>query len=173
METKITTPIVKGVIITLLLIIYGLIIYFTGQMQNQGLNYGQYVIFMGGIIWACVNYSKQMNGNVTFGSVFGHGFKTSAVVTVLILIYTVIALNYLFPDIVDKSMEVTRQKMEESGKLSDSQIDQQVSMVRDHFTLFAVAGIIIFFAIVGAISSLIGAAVAKKQPQDPFANKPM
>lgn len=173
METKITTSIVKGVIITLLLIIYGLIIYFTGQMQNQALTYGQYVIFLGGIIWACVNYSKQMNGNVTFGSVFGHGFKTSAVVTVLILIYTVVALNYLFPDIVDKSIEMSRQKMEESGKLSDSQIDQQVSMVRDHFTLFAVAGIIIFFAIVGALSSLVGAAVAKKQPQDPFANQPM
>src|SRR4030095_15840345 len=136
METKTTTPIVKGVIITLLLIIYGLIIYFTGQMQNQALTYGQYVIFLGGIIWACINYSKQMNGNVTFGSVFGHGFKTSAVVTVLILIYTVVALNYLFPDIVDKSIEISRRKMEESGKLSDSQIDQQVTMVREHFTLF-------------------------------------
>ena len=46
-----------------------------------------------------------------------------------------------------------------------------MSMVKDHFTLFAVAGIIIGFAIIGLISSLIGAAVAKKQPKDPFGNQ--
>jgi hypothetical protein len=173
METKITTPIIKGVIITLLLIVYGLIIYFTGQIQNQALSYGQYVIFLAGIIWSCVNYSQQMNANVTFGNVFAHGFKTSAVIMVLLLIYTVVALNFLFPDIVDKSMEISKQKMEESGKLSDSQIDQQLTMVKDHFTLFAVAGIVIGFAILGAISSLIGAAVAKKKPRDPFGNQPI
>jgi len=163
----------KGIVITLLLIIFGLIIYFTGQMQNQGLNYLQYVIFLAGIIWSCISYSKQMNANVTFGNLFGHGFKTSAVVTVLILIYTFISLKFLFPDIVDKSLEISRKKMEESGKLSDSQIDTQLAMVKDHFMLFAVAGIIIFFAIVGCISSLIGAAVAKKNPQGPFGNQPM
>ena len=173
METKITTPVVKGVIISLLLIIYGLIIYFTGQMQNQSLSYVQYVIFLAGIIWSCISYSKQMNGNVTFGNLFGHGFKTSAVVTVIVLVYTVISLKFLFPDIVDKSLEMSRKKMEETGKLSDSQIDTQLAMVRDHFLLFAIAGILIFFAIVGCISSLIGAAVAKKNPQGPFANKPM
>ena len=172
MDTKVTTPVVKGVIIALILIVWGLIIYFTGQIQNQGLSYLQYVIFLGGIIWSCVSYSKQMNANVSFGNLFGHGFKTSAVVTILILIYTVIALNFLFPDIVDKSLEMSRQKMEETGKVSDSQIDTQLAMVRDHFTLFAVAGIIIFFAIVGCISSLIGAAIAKKNPQGPFGNQP-
>jgi len=173
METKITTPVIKGIIITLLLIVYGLVIYFTHQIQNQLLSYLQYVIFVGGIIWSCINYSKQLNSNVTFGNLFAHGFKTSAVVTVLLLIYTVIALNFLFPDIVDKSLEISRQKMEASGKLSDSQIDQQLGMVKDHFTLIAVAGIIIGFAILGVIGSLLGAAIAKKKPQDPFGNQPM
>ncbi len=171
METKVTTPVIKGVIITLILIVFGLIIYFTNQTQNQALGSVQYLIFLAGIIWACISYSKQMNANVTFGNLFAHGFKTTAVVTVLILIYSIIALKFLFPDIVDKSIETSRQKMEQSGKLSDNQIDQQLSMIKDHFTLFAAAGIIIFFAVVGAISSLIGAAVAKKKPQDPFGNQ--
>jgi len=171
METKVTTPQVKGFVISLVLIIYGLIIYFVDQMQHQELSYVQYAIFLAGIIWACISYSKQMNANVTFGNLFAHGFKTTAVVTIIILIYTILAFKVLFPDMVDKSIEVTRQKMEADGKASDSQIEQTVGMMRDHFTLFAVVGVIIGFAIMGAISSLIGAAIAKKKPQDPFGNQ--
>ena len=172
METKVTSPQVKGLIISLVLIVYGLIIYFVDGMKHPELSYIQYVFFIGGIIWACITYSKQLNANVTFGNLFAHGFKTTAVITVIILLYTVLAFNVLFPDMVDKSVEITRQKMEADGKASDSQIDQTVNMMKDHFTLFAVVGIIVGFAIVGAIASLIGAAVAKKKPQDPFGNQP-
>lgn len=173
METKVTTPLIKGIIITLILIVFGLIVYFIDKMKHQELNYIQYVLFLAGIIWSCITYSQQLNANVTFGNLFAHGFKVTAVITALMLVYTVLALNFLFPDIVDKSIEMTRQKLESSGKATDSQIEQQVTMMRDHFTLFAVAGIIIGFAIFGAISSLIGAAIAKKKPQDPFGNQPV
>jgi hypothetical protein len=171
MENKVTTPQVKGFVISLMLIIYGLIVYFVDGMKHPELSYVQYAIFLAGIIWACTSYSKQMNANVTFGNLFAHGFKTTAVVTIIILIYTILAFKVLFPDMVDKSIEVTRQKMEADGKASDSQIEQTVGMMRDHFTLFAVVGVIIGFAIMGAISSLIGAAIAKKKPQDPFGNQ--
>jgi len=171
MENKVTTPQVKGFVISLMLIIYGLIVYFVDGMKHPELSYVQYAIFLAGIIWACISYSKQMNANVTFGNLFAHGFKTTAVVTIITLIYTILAFKVLFPDMVDKSIEVTRQKMEADGKASDSQIEQTVGMMRDHFTLFAVVGVIIGFAIMGAISSLIGAAIAKKKPQDPFGNQ--
>ncbi len=172
METKVTTPQVKGIIISLILIVYGLIIYFVDGMQHPALAYVQYALFLAGIIWACVSYSKQLDANVTYGNLFAHGFKTSAVITVIVLIYTVLAFNVLFPDMVDKSIEMSRQKLEASGKLSDRQIDQQLTMMKDHFTLFAVVGVIIGFAVLGLISSLIGAAVAKKNPKDPF-NQPI
>ena len=173
METKVTTPLIKGIIITLILIVLGLIVYFIDKMKHQELNYIQYVLFLAGIIWSCVTYSQQLNANVTFGNLFAHGFKVTAVITALMLVYTVLALNFLFPDIVDKSIEVTRQKMEADGKASDSQIEQTVNMMRDHFTLFAIVGVVIGFAIMGAVSSLIGAAVAKKKPRDPFSNQPI
>ncbi len=172
METKVTTPQIKGIIISLILIVYGLIIYFVDGMQHPALSYVQYALFLAGIIWACVSYSKQLNANVTFGNLFAHGFKTTAVITVIVLIYTILAFKVLFPEMVDKSIEITRQKMEASGKATDSQIDQQVSMMKDHFTLFTVVGVIIGFAVLGLISSLIGAAVAKKNPKDPF-NQPI
>ncbi len=171
MDTKVTTPQIKGLIISLVLIIYGIIIYFVDGMKHPELSYVQYAFFLAGIIWACISYSNQLNGDVTFGNLFAHGFKTTAVITVITLIYTIIALKFLFPDMVDKSIEVTRQKMEADGKATDSQIEQTVSMMKDHFILLAVVTIIFGSAIFGVVSSLIGAAVAKKKPKDPFGNQ--
>lgn len=171
MEQKVVTPQVKGIIISLILIVYGIVIYFVDGMKHPELSYVQYALFLAGIIWACVSYSNQLNANVTFGNLFAHGFKTTAVVTVIVLIYSILAFKVLFPEMIDKSIEMTRQKMEAEGKASDSQIEQTVSMMKEHFVLFAVVGVIIGFAIMGAISSLIGAAVAKKKPQDPFGHQ--
>ena len=173
METKVTTSLTKGVIIALILIVYSLVIYFTNQIGNQTLSWFQQIIFLGGIIWSCILYSKQMNANVTFGNLFGHAFKTAAAVISIIIIYTILAIKVLFPDMVDKGVAIARQKMEESGKLSDSQIDQQLNFYKEHPLLLTLASVIIFMAIVGLISSLIGAAIAKKKPQDPFTNQPM
>jgi hypothetical protein len=173
METKITTPVIKGIIISLILIVYSLVIYFTNQIGNQALSYLQMTIFLIGIIWSCIIYSKQMNANVTFGNLFSHGFKTAVTVIAIIVIYTVLSMTVLFPEMVDKGTQIARQKMEASGKLSDSQIDQQLDFYKDHALLLTLASVIIFMAIVGLIAALIGAAVAKKKPQGPFGNQPM
>jgi hypothetical protein len=173
MEQKVASPILKGVIITLLLIVYGLIIYFTGQMENKTISYLQYIILLGGIIWSCISYAKQMNGNVTFGNVFAHGFKTTAVIAALLAVYTFIAVKFLFPDMIDKSLDMAKKQMESKGNLSDEQMQQGLDMVRKFFIPIAIGGILVMFAIIGAVASLIGAAVAKKNPQEPFAQQQM
>lgn len=172
METKITSHVVKGVIIALLLIAFGLITYLTGQLANKSLQYIQYVILIGGIIWSCTTYAKQLNGNVTFGNVFANGFKTTAVITVLLCIYTFIAMKLLFPEMPDKILVEAKKSMQEKN-LSDEDIDKALKMTRDYLVPFAIGGILLMFSIVGAIASLIGAGVAKKKPQDPFAQQPM
>ena len=90
MEQKIATPVQKGLIISLILIFIGLIIYFTGQMENKALSYIQYVVFLGGIIWSCISFAKQMKGNVTFGNVFAHGFKTTALFAINIFTISIL-----------------------------------------------------------------------------------
>jgi hypothetical protein len=168
METKITTPVVKGIIITLILIVFGLIIYFTGQINNKVIGSIQYIFVVAGIIWACISYANQVNGNVTFGNVFAHGFKTTTVVIALMCVYTFLSFKFIFPEIQDKIIEQARENMESQSKMSDEQVSQALEMTRKFFIPFALGGIIIMFAIIGAISSLIGAAVAKKNPQSPF-----
>ena len=173
MEQKVTTPIVKGLVITLILIIYGLILYFSGQFMNKGLSYSQYIILVGGVIWSCTSYAKQMKGKVTFGNVFAHGFKTTAVIILLVVVYTFISIKFLFPDMIDKIVDASRKSMEEQKNMSDEQIDSFLNGMREHFLLFTTSIIILLFAIVGLIASLIGAAVSKKNPPNPFAQQQM
>jgi hypothetical protein len=62
-------------------------------------------------------------------------------------------------------MEVARTQMESDGKLSEAQIDQAIGMTQKFFIPFAIGGVVIGYLILGAIGSLIGAAIAKKNPQ--------
>lgn len=164
MEKKLTPPWMKGLFISLVLIVYSLIVYFTGQSTNRSLSWLQLCVLIGGLIYACVTFAKEKEGNVTFGNVFAHGFKANAAVIVIMVIYTVIALKFLFPEMVDLAMNQARADMEKKGNLSESDIENGINFGKKFFLPFAIGGIVLGFGIVGAIGSLIGAAVAKKNP---------
>lgn len=164
MEQKVVPPWTKGLIISLILIVFSLVLYFTGQSQNKSLGWIQFVIIIVSLIVACNMYAKQRDGNVTFGNVFAHGFKTTATIIVIMVVYTVIAFKLLFPEMIDVVMNQAQADMEKKGNMSDEQISQGIAMGKKFFVPFAIGGIILMFGIIGAISSLIGAAVAKKNP---------
>jgi hypothetical protein len=167
MENKVTSHVVKGLIISLILIAAGIAIHFAGLSMNKAVSSLQYVILLAGIIWACIVYANQMNNNVTFGNVFAHGFKTTAVVTVIIIIYTIIAIKFIFPEMADMAQEQARENMEKNN-MSEDQIEKAMSITEKFFVPLAIGSVLFVFMIIGLISSLIGAAVAKKNPQTPF-----
>lgn len=164
MENKITPAWMKGLLISLVLIVIALILFFTGQAQNKSLGWIQFIIMLAGIIWGCLQYAKQMNGNVTFGNVFAHGFKITAGIAAITAIYTFIALKFIYPEMMDLSLEQAQKDMEANNKMSDEQIEQGLAMVRRFFIPFTIGGLLLMSAVIGCIGSLIGAAVAKKNP---------
>jgi hypothetical protein len=168
MEKKVTSPAVKGVIISLLLIVLSLIIQFLNLAKNRGFSSLQFIILMGGLIWSAVSFSKQMNANVTFGNLFTHAFKTAAAVTAIMVIYSIISIKFINPEIIDTALREARAGME--GKnMSDDQVDQALAFTRKFFIPLTAGGILLSFLIMGVIGALIGAAVSKKNPQQgPF-----
>ena len=167
METKITSPAIKGIMLSLILIVFSLVVQFMNMSQNKGLSAIGIILFFGGIIWSCIFYSKQMNANVTFGNVFTDGFKTSAAVAAIMIVFTVISLKLLFPESIDKALEEVQANMSKQN-LSDDQIESGLNMTKKFFIPFAIGGAIIMYLLFGAIASLIGAAIAKKNPTGPF-----
>ena len=168
MERKITTPAIKGIIISLFLIVYALIIQFLDLSKNKGLSSLQFIILFAGIIWSAVSFANQMNGNVSFGNVFAHAFKTAAAVTAIMVVYTIISIKFISPEMVNQAMDEARTQME--GKnMSDDQIDTALNFTRKFFVPLTAGGVLLFFLLAGVIAALIGAAVSKKNPQEgPF-----
>lgn len=164
METKVTTPAIKGAIISLILIVFSLVTIYTGQMENQALGFIPIVIFAAGIIWGCINYAKQMDGNVTFGNAFGHGFKITATVVVLMTVYTLLLFLVIRPELQEYSIDKAREAMEKNDNLSETDMDNALAMTKKLMMPIMIGSIILMYGIGGCIASLIGAAVAKKNP---------
>jgi hypothetical protein len=168
MEKQITSHIVKGAILAGISILFSIIIYVFNLYAIQWLSWLSYAILIGGIIYSNVLFANQSDNNVTFGNIFAHGFKTTAVIIVITVVYTLLALYVLFPDMADKIIELSRIEMAKNPKMTDEMIEQAMTMTKKLFLPFAIAGAILGTGIMGAIGSLIGAAVAKKNPIDPF-----
>jgi Protein of unknown function (DUF4199) len=164
METKIVQPWMKGLILSLITITFSIALYLTDLWQNKGLGYISYAIVLGGIIWSCIHYAQQMNGNVTFGNVFAHGFKVTATLIVITVLYTVLSVKLIFPEMTDKIIEVAAKEMEKNKNLTDEQVKSALDMTRKFMMPFMIGGTILGYGIFGAISSAIGAGIAKKNP---------
>lgn len=168
MEKQVTSHLVKGAILGGISILFSIIIYVFNLFAVKELNWVSYAIVIGGIIYGNILYANQNGNNVSFGNIFAHGFKTTAVLIVISVLYTLLSLKVLFPDMIDKIIEMSRIEMEKNPKMTDEIIEQAISMTRKFFIPFAVGGVLIGTGFMGAIASLIGAGVAKKNPVDPF-----
>jgi hypothetical protein len=166
-ETKTVTPLVAGVITAALMIVYSTALYFLDLMKYSWLSWLGYIIMIVLLIVFINLHGKARKNEISFGGLFGYGFKTTAIIAIILPIFSFIFF-LLFPEIKEKIFETMRLGMEEQGKATDEQIEQTISMMRKSFTLFFIVFPIIFYFIVGAIGSLIGAAVTKKKPVNPM-----
>ncbi len=110
MQQKITSTTIKGFIIGLIMIAISLTASFMGVEANGSFQWVIYCVFFLGIIFSIYQYGKQVNYNSTFGNYFAHGFKTSAMVTILMIAFLVIFMT-MFPEFKEKAMEEAKKKM--------------------------------------------------------------
>ena len=166
-EKKPISHIVAGLTIAAILVVYSILLNYMDLSQNQSMGWLSYIILVGGLILFINLYGKAKNNQVTFGNLFSYGFKATAIIT-LIMIAFIIIFFLAFPEFKDKIVDAAREGMEKQGKMTDDQIDQGLEMFEKNFILFSAGGALFMYLILGAIGSLIGAAITKKQPRNPF-----
>jgi hypothetical protein len=166
-QKKPVSHIVAGLIIAAVLVIYSILLNFLGLSQNQALGWVAYLIMIAGLAFFITQYGKSRDYQASFGQLFGYGFKATSIITLIMILFIVLFFA-LFPEFKDKIMEAAREGMEQQGKMTDEQIDDAVGMFDRNFILFTGGGALFMYLILGAIGSLIGAAITKKRPQSPF-----
>ncbi len=166
MEAKVTSTIVKGVIISLVLIVISIAGQLTDLDQETWFKWLSSLLLFGSIIVSCILYANQNDNRVTFGNVFADGFKTTAVITCITIVFMVI-LFMVMPELKQRVFDQAIMQAEKQGQ-SDEMIEKSMDMVKKMFWVFMIGGIMVMYLFTGAIASLIGAAVANKKPVDPF-----
>lgn len=171
MKSKVTSNVIKGIIIALVLVLLDVTATLGNFKYEKWYSFIPSIILIGAIIWACISYANQMDNHVTFGNVFAHGFKTSAVVACIFFIYTLLAIFVLFPEMKEKALEMALTQLESQGNMPEDAKEKALQITDKLFVPIQVAGAVLGTLIIGVIASLIGAAVAKKNPVTPFGNQ--
>ena len=165
MEDKVTISQVGlryGIIIGLIMIVYSMILQFTGQAANNWLGSVNYIFLIVGIVLAHKAFKGGGDGFMSIGQGLGIGTLICVVSGVLSSIF-----SYLYIKFVDDSMMTLIQEkqieaMEKQG-LDDAQIEQAMEMAGKFSSPEIIFGIaIIVFIFFGFILSLIVSLFTKK-----------
>jgi hypothetical protein len=161
-DNKITTHFTKGLIIGLVLAAIGITLQIL-EIYDQWVQYVITGLYFLSIMGCCWLFGKEMNGDVTFGKIFSHGFKTAAIV-ILITIASFIITSLVMPDQKEKALELARENMEKDPRLTASNIEDALKLTDKFYYVIGIVGVIFGFGLSGALGSLLGAVIAKKNP---------
>ena len=167
MEKKPLSHIMAGVIIGAVMIVYSMFLQLTDQANNKALGFVSYVIIAALLIVFVLQYGKANDNEKSFSQLFSYGFKASAVAAIISIAFTAIFF-IAFPEYQEKIWDNARTEMAKNPQMNEAQIEQGVEIGKKFFWIFLVAGGIFVTMLIGAIGSLIGAGIAKKNPQSPF-----
>jgi hypothetical protein len=165
MNTKTQTHIAYGFITALAMIIVGSIFQVLKMSTKPGIQYIPFLVMCVGLILNAQAYSKANNADITFGQAFGSSFKATAIIAIVFVAWSFIALM-IWPDIYTQAIEKVQTDME-SKHMSEEQMDMALGMTKKYFKPFMAAGALFGTLFFGAIFSLIAAAIAKKNPRQP------
>ncbi|MCU4154520.1 DUF4199 domain-containing protein [Carboxylicivirga sp. A043] len=154
-----------GLYLGLALIVYSLIIYLIGLTGNQGASWLSYVIIIGMLAYAMMNYRDKVNGGfLKYGQGVGLGTLTAIYGGVLSSVFTFILMKYIDPALID---QIVNKALEDA--MAKGTPEEQLEMVEKMVRMFTSPMAILLMGILGsgimgAIISLILAAIFKKEP---------
>ena len=150
-----------GVIASLAIIIYSLILNLTGLNTSQAMGYITYLM-LGAIMYvASKNYKEGNTGFVSFGGSFSISSIIAAISGAISSIFTYVYLLFIDSSMIDFIKEKQLEEFEKQG-MTDAQIEQALHysdmfMTPGAISIMAFIGMLFF----GMIIALIVAAIVK------------
>ena len=144
-----------GVIASLSVIIYSMILNITGLNTSQSLGMISYIL-IGGIMYvACKNYKEANQGYISFGGGFGLSMMIAAISGAISSVFTYVYMVFVDSSILELIKEKQLEEFEKQG-LTDAQIEQALDMASTFMTpgfisSMAFVGILLIGAIIGLI----------------------
>jgi hypothetical protein len=153
-----------GLITGGVLIVYSLILYMLNLSISQTANYLS-IIVLGAILYMLAkNYrDKDLQGIIPYGNALGYSVLIGFFASVLLAFFIFLELKFLDPGLIEKQLEIVRQKYIEAG-MSEDMIEKSISMAKKFMTpVFSAIFTILAFTFYAFIVSLITSIFIKKE----------
>jgi small-conductance mechanosensitive channel len=127
-----------------------------------------YALLIGVILWAIKHFKKTNDGYISLSEALKTGVGTALISALIISIYTVIVIQYLDPEFIDKSIEYQKQKLiQEDPEIPLDDVNKMFEMQKKFSGPFIISGFIIILNLfIGFLISLIvGLIVKKSKPE--------
>jgi len=151
------TPLVKGIITGILMVISSLIVHYSNLPAESGLHYLIYIIFAAGITWTLITYSRSASFTGAFADLFGQGFRCFIVATLIMVAFTAI-FSMLHPEFALEAAQYYKEDLVKKGDKTPAEIDKLVANAKKQYTTGIVYLTVFGYLITGAIITAAGSA---------------
>ena len=122
-----------------------------------------YIPFTLGIFYAQKSHREQLGGTLRFGRAFSIGMKIAALSGLLLGLLLILYYKVLNVEAFDLTMQRLEESMLTKPEIDDSQVESAMSITKKYFSIFLLFGTEFGMVFVGAIVSLIGSFIFKKE----------
>lgn len=144
----------KGLLTGIVMILVSIAIFYTKGNFDNKLQYITYSVYVAGIIWALLDYSRLEDTAHKFGRYFSQGFKCFIVVTLLMVIFTAIFL-FSHPQLRDEMALVHKTDLLKTGNYTNHEIEEKIAMAKKSFFPAMLMATIFGYLVIGAMVTAI------------------
>ena len=130
--------------------------------QSSPSRYITFLPYIAFLFLAQKEYRDIKGGYMSFGDGFLAGLFFAIFSGIMSSIFTYLYFNFIYPHAYEEILSAMQAKFVAAG-MSDGQIDSQMSIWKNHGVLITAIGGLIGAPVIGAIISLIGAAIFKRE----------
>ena len=163
---KSVTATKMGLLTGISMILVSVIIYYTRGNFDNKLQYITYAIYVAGIVWTLLSYSKQADNQNKFGTYFSQGFKCFIVVALLMVIFTAVFL-LTQPQLQNEMVVIYKAELLKTGNYTAPEMEEKIAMARKSFLPSLIMGAIFGYLVIGAMVTAITAGVLVQKNKKP------
>lgn len=148
----------KGLITGLIMIAFSVFIFKQYGSFDNNLQHVVYLLYLGGIVWTLIDFSKAQDGNTKFGKYFGEGFKCFIVVTLLMVTFTIVFLK-MHPEFREEMAVNYKAELIKQGNRTAKEIDEMVNASKSYFATMLTSMAVFSYLVIGALITAVTSAV--------------
>ncbi|MES2850084.1 MAG: DUF4199 domain-containing protein [Bacteroidota bacterium] len=148
----------KGLITGAAMIVNSFLIYNIRGSFTNNLQYITYSLYVAGILWTLIDFSKAASTDTKFGGYFSQGFKCFIVVTLLMVLFTA-GFLLMHPEMKEQMAAAYKADLIKGGNSTPSEIEDKIAMAKKSFMPVLLMGAIFGYLVIGAIVTALTSAI--------------